>query len=194
MLFYLTLSTLAEDERSCAEEIFITYGKKIYSIAYKILKNHQDAEDTLDRVMINVMENIEKFSNQSRNIVEAQIVIYTRNAAITLYRKNMHKSKYETPFTYVNDDGEQIEVDLPDERADVEKITISKENAAILEKYLLQLSEDHRDIIKLIYLYGYSYKEAGKILHITPNAVASRLFRAKTKLINMVGGGFNERI
>lgn len=194
MLFYLTLATLAEDERSCAEEIFITYGKKIYSIAYRILKNREDAEDTLDKVMINIMDNIDKFLGQTRNIIEAQIVIYTRNEAITLYRNNQRKLKYETAFTYTNDDGELKDIDLPDEKADVENIIVSRENAEILEKYLLQLSEDHRDIIKLIYLYGYSHKEAAKILHSTPNATATRLFRAKSKLINMAGGELNERI
>lgn len=194
MMFYVALATLADDERSCAEDIFITYEKRIYNIALKILKNHHDAEDTLDRVMINVIENIDKFFDQSRNIVEAQIVIYTRNEAINLYKKNMRRLKHEHSYTCISEDGINIDVDIIDEESYIEDIVINKETIEIMDKYLHQLSADYRDTIKLVYVCGYSNKEAAKILHVTPNAVALRLFKAKNKLINMVGGEFSERI
>ena len=194
MLFYIALATLADDERSCAEEIFITYEKRIYSIALKILKNHHDAEDTLDRVMINVIENIDKFFGQNRNIIEAQIVIYTRNEAINLYNKNVRRSKREISYTCLSDDGVNIDVDIIDETSYIEDIVISKETMESVEKYLHRLPIEYRDTIKLVYVCGYSNKEAAKILHVTPNAVVLRLFKAKNKLINMVGGEFSERI
>ena len=144
--------------------------------------------------MINVIENIDKFFDQSRNIVEAQIVIYTRNEAINLYKKNMRRSKHEVPYTSMSDDGVYVDVDIVDETSCIEDIVINKETIEIMDKYLHQLSADYRDTIKLVYVCGYSNKEAAKILHVTPNAVALRLFKAKNKLLNMVGGEFSERI
>lgn len=194
MLFYLILATLEDDERNCAENIFVTYEKKIYEIAHRIVKNHHDAEDTLDRVMIDVMENIDKFLGKSRNIIEAQIVIYTRNEAINTYNRNKRKSKFESPSSFFNEDGEREDMDLIDDSVDVEQIILNRETVELFENLLLELSQDNRDTIKLVYLYGYSYKEAAKILHITPNAVALRLQKAKKKLIKMAGGEFVARI
>lgn len=184
----------ADYKRNCAENIFITYEKKIYSIAYRIVKNHHDAEDILAKVMINIIENIDKFIDQNRNIVEAQIVIYTRNAAINIYNKNVRRSKHEVSYTCLSDDGDTIDMDIVDETSYIEDIVISKETIELMEKYLQQLPVEHRDAIKLVYLCGYSNKEAANILHITPNAVALRLFKAKNKLINMAGGEFLERV
>ncbi len=71
MLFYIYLSALDDDERSCAEDIFENYYKLIYEVAYKILNNRPDAEDTVDEVMINVMKNIDRFTHADRNDIES---------------------------------------------------------------------------------------------------------------------------
>ena len=62
MLFYVFLAALDADDRKCAEEIFDKYHKLIYELAYRILNKHQDAEDTLNEVMINIIKNIERFN------------------------------------------------------------------------------------------------------------------------------------
>ncbi len=88
LIFYSLLSTLDNDERSQVEMIFEKYYKLIYETAYKVLNNTEDAEDTVDNVMINVIKNVERFMGVSRNDIEAQLVIYSRNAAINLYNRN----------------------------------------------------------------------------------------------------------
>lgn len=69
------------------------YHKLIYEVSYRILNRRQDAEDTLDEVMMSVMKNMDKFLHVGRNDIEAQLVIYSRNAAINLYNKNKRRSK-----------------------------------------------------------------------------------------------------
>lgn len=192
MLFYSLLAALEPEEQTCAEQIFIKYRNLIYEIAYKILKNHHDAEDTLDEVMINVIKNITRFYNADRNDVEAQLVIYSRNAAINRYNKNKRRSENEMPLTFVNDEGEFEDIDIGYTQTCVEDIIISKESVEIVQKYIRMLPAEYIEVIKLVYGWGYSNAEAAGILNITPNAVGMRLFKARKKLLNMAGGELNE--
>lgn len=188
------VETLSEDERSLAEKIYIEYKKYIYLQAYKILNNKQDAEDVVDRVMLDVLSNIEKFQSSDRNETAAQIVIYTRNSAINVYRKNKRRADSEVGLVYINDDDEMMDVDLTDSSADVEKITLSHETADIIKRHLLTLPKEQQDAISLVYGLGYSNVEAAKILGISANAVALRIYKAKKKLIKTAGGELRERI
>ncbi len=194
MFFMMMLSALSDNERNFAEEIFENYYKLIYKIAYDILNNPQDAEDTLDEVMINVMNNIEKFLHASGNEITSQIVIYSRNAAINLYNKNKRRTEAEQPITVTNEDGSDVILDLADIDFNLEDLIISNETVEIIKRHLKSLSQEHRDVINLVYSFGYSNVEAAKILHISPNAVGLRLFKAKKKLLEIAGGELSELI
>ena len=194
MFFWIFLSTLDADERNCVEKIFDQYGKLIYSISYDILKKHHDAEDIVNDVMINIAKNVDKFICASKKDIVAQIVIYTRNASINLYRKNSRRYKFEIPFTYMDDDDEFDEIEIEDKSENVDELILTKEKVTIVTKYLKLLPEELKDTIKLVYSLGYSNVEAARILKITPNAVGLRLHRAKKKLLKLLGGELSEHI
>lgn len=194
MLFYSYLATLDGEERSRAEEIFENYYKLVYEISYKILNNHQDAEDTVDEVMINVIKNIDRFLYADRNAVEAQLVIYSRNAAINLYKKNKYRREHTLPFTFLNEEEEFEDIDIEDPGDSMEDIILSKETVEVVTKHLMNLPIEYRDAIELVYGMGYTNVEAARILHITPNAIGLRLYKAKKKLLKMAGGELHERI
>ncbi len=194
MLFYSFLAVLDAEDRSFAEQLFEKYHKYIYEIVYNILNNHQDSEDTVDEVMINIMKNIDRFNNASRNDIVAQIVIYSRHAAINLYNKNKRRNKVEGYYTYVNEENEFEEIEYEDTSETVEERIITQETVEIVRKYLRQLTPEHRDVIKLVFVLGYTNVQVARVLHITPNAVGLRLFKAKKKLLELAGGELNERI
>lgn len=194
MFFYAMLLSLDTDDRDFVEKIFEKYHKYIYEIAFNILHNHQDAEDIVDEVMIKIIKNIEKFLHASENEIKAQIVIYGRNTAINLYNKNKRRIKHEVNYTYVNEDGEIEEIDIEDPSESMAELVIRKETVEIVQRYLQQLSVEHRDAIKLVYALGYSNVEAAKVLEITPNAFRLRLYKAKKKLLELAGGELYDRI
>ena len=193
MLFVFMLSALADDERKCAEEIFVEYHKLIYEVSYRILNRRQDAEDTLDEVMMSVMKNMDKFLHAGRNDIEAQLVIYSRNAAINLYNKNKRRSKKEIPFTFMNEENEFEDIEIADDGETLEEITLSSETVDLVRKHLKRLSLDQQDTIKLVYGLGYSNAEAAQVLHISSNAAGLRLYKAKKKLLEWIGGELNAR-
>ena len=194
MLFYAALMTLDETHRDFVRQLYETHKKKIYEIAYSILKNRHDAEETVDEVMIRVINNVEKFMQSDGNEILAQLVIYSRNTAIKLYNAKKKRSKYELPFTYSNEDGENEDIDLVDDGAGVDEVVLSKLNSEIVAKYIKQLTIEHQDVIMLVYTLGYSNVEAAKVLRITPNAVGMRLFKAKKKLLELGGDTLHELV
>ncbi len=194
MFFYAMLLSLDTDDRDFVEKIFEKYHKYIYEIAFNILHNHQDAEDIVDEVMIKIIKNIEKFLHASENEIKAQIVIYGRNTAINLYNKNKRRIKHKVNYTYVNEDGEIEEIEIEDPSESMAELVIRKETVEIVQRYLQQLSVEHRDAIKLVYALGYSNVEAAKVLEITPNAFGLRLYKAKKKLLELAGGELYDRI
>ncbi len=194
MLFYSFLATLDAEEQDCAIRIFEMHQNLIYNIAYQILRKPQDAEDTVDEVMINVITHIHRFQNVEQDSIVAQLTVYSRNAAINLYRKNRRRNEREMPYTYVNDEDEQEEIDYPDMENDVEEIILSRETSEIVKKYIREMPIHLQDTIELVYGFGYSNVEASRILHITPNAVGLRLYKVKKLLLKRAGGELNARI
>ena len=194
MLFYIYLATLDNNERNLAKSIFEQYHKLIYEVAYKVLNNSHDAEDTVGEVMINVIKNIDRFTNVGRNDIQAQLVIYSRNAAINLYNKNKRRSKTVQSFTYLNDDGELEDIDIFNTTDNIDDTILSKETTEIINGYLEKLPQEYQDIIELVYGMGYTNVEAARVLNITPNAVGLRLFRAKKRLLELAGGELYERV
>lgn len=194
MLFYIVLQTLDEKNQDFVEGIFEENKKRIFEIANAILKNRHDADEIVDEVMINVIKNVEKFVQSDGNEILAQLVIYTRNAAINCYNAKKRRSAHEVSLTYINEDGEYEDIEVPDDTSDIDDVLLSKENAEKIKKYLKQLTQEQQDAIALVFELGYSNVEAATVLGISPNAVGMRLFKAKKKLLEIGGGDLRELI
>lgn len=194
MLFYIVLQTLDEKNQDFVEGIFEENKKRIFEIANAILKNRHDADEIVDEVMINVIKNVEKFVQSDGNEILAQLVIYTRNAAINCYNAKKRRSAHEVSLTYINEDGEYEDIEVPDDTSDIDDVLLSKENAEKIKKYLKQLTQEQQDAIALVFELGYSNVEAATVLGISPNAVGMRLFKAKKKLLEIGGDDLRELI
>ena len=194
MLFYIVLQTLDEKNQDFVEGIFEENKKRIFEIANAILKNRHDADEIVDEVMINVIKNVEKFVQSDGNEILAQLVIYTRNAAINCYNAKKRRSAHEVSLTYINEDGEYEDIEVPDDTSDIDDVLLSKENAEKIKKYLKQLTQEQQDAIALVFELGYSNVEAATVLGISPNAVDMRLFKAKKKLLEIGGDDLRELI
>lgn len=194
MLFYVALMTLDEENREFVGQLYEKHKKKIYEIAYAILKNRHDAEEIVDEVMINVIDNVEKFVQSDGNETLAQLVIYSRNAAINLYKVKKRRSANEIPFTYLNEEGDNEDIEIEDDAPGMDDVLLSKENSEIVARYVKQLTLEQQDAIMLVYTLGYSNVEAANVLGISSNAVGMRLFKAKKKLLELGGDELHELV
>ncbi|MDY7045960.1 sigma-70 family RNA polymerase sigma factor [Virgibacillus sp. M23] len=56
-----------------------------------------------------------------------------------------------------------------------------------------KLEENHRTVIILKYLNGFTEKDIAEVLELNVNTVKSRLFKARKQLKGMMGGASDER-
>jgi len=192
MLFFSLLGALSLEEQALTSRLFEEYGKLIYEVAYKVLAKQQDAEDILDDVMISVMKHLDKFEDKNENEIVAQLVIYSRNAAINLYNKNKRRYQNESAMAYLNDEDDLEDIDIKDPGLSVEDIVLSRDTSRIINKYVKLLPRSQRDAVILVYGFGYSSVDAASILKMTANAMGLRLYKARKNLLKMAGGELYE--
>ena len=149
------------------------------SITYGVLQNQADAEDAVQKALIDIWHHLDKFENLSNEETIKLLTIYTVNAARDIYRKRARQSTQS--FTY-QDDEEVKEFDIPHESADVDNIILSNEYAKEIAILIDSLPETDRHIIILKYLFVYKEREISKILRISESAVSTRINRIKKRL------------
>ena len=91
---------------------------------------------------------------------------------------------YEVVYDAENEDGEKTVADIPDTsgKNDPEKALLHTERKTILYEALDELSDEHKEILLLRDINGYSYEEVGERLGLEAGTVKSRLFRAREAL------------
>jgi RNA polymerase sigma-70 factor (ECF subfamily) len=80
--------------------------------------------------------------------------------------------------------GEVVDIEVIGELLSCDGRVIAENRIVLqeLRKDIAQLSADQRNVIRLVWGYGMSYKETGKILNLPAGTVMSRLARARDAL------------
>ena len=197
MLFISLLADLSVEQQDMALDIYEKYADFMYSEAYKILHNEHDAEDAVSDTMVKIIKYIEKFSENDGNKIRNKVVISIRSAirnkAIDYYKSNKKKSGKEIDMIFTPDDDDEFEVEVEDKGVNIEELMITKETQEVVQKALLQLTEEQQYAINLVYFSGFSQEEAAEYLGIKAGTLRKRIFTARNKLRELLGGEFGER-
>lgn len=152
--------------------------KNAYNLALRMLGSREDAEDVVQEAFLKAYRSLSDFRLDSRFSVWLYRIV--SNLCLDLLRRRGRRN--EQPLAVEDDEGEEKELELPDERY---------EPAALLERSLTReavrrgldaLPPEHRQILLLRELEGLSYEEIGAALSLEPGTVKSRIFRARRRL------------
>lgn len=162
MLIYLQMIE-TEQDRSKFETLYLQYRHLMFSAAYAILQNKEDAEDAVHQAFVKVAENMGKISEAVCPKTASFVVTIVENKAIDLYRrKKRHQS---VPF-------EEETVGL--------SIEYTGENE--LARCMAALPAKYRQVLMLKYYHGYNVTEIAKMLNLSTANVQKIEQRAKAKL------------
>jgi RNA polymerase sigma-70 factor (ECF subfamily) len=185
MLILAMLTELDAEEQDLVLEIWERYGETMYAVALDVLGNREDAEDAVEETVLHIMSRLDKFRDRDGDSVKNQIVIYiravARNAAIDAYRKKKRRGGREIPMP---EDAPEPEDDAPIP----EEIVLTRELQKTVQDALNLLPRITKDAVTLFYLEDYSYEEIADTLAIPVSQVKGRLFRARKKLREILGG------
>ena len=158
-------------------ELVRRHTSRVYGMSYKMLKNHEDAEDNLQNVFCKAYGKIRQFEGNSQ--FSTWLIRIAINEALMMLRKRRSE---EVP-AMVDGDGNsgdhEISTELRDLHADPERQYVSKELAAKALD-VLQPALKHTFILQK--REGWTTREVAEALDITPDTVKSRIFRARVRL------------
>ena len=165
-------SASAELERA-STEIVEQYSDLAYSVAFRMLRNAEDAEDAVQEAYISAYKSLPNFKGQSK--LSTWLYRIVVNACLMKIRKDKSRAKYLSEKAF--DDAL-----VYDWKNDPEEAAVNSELRSILESGLDLLSPDLRAALVLRDIQGLSTEEAAEVLEISIASLKSRLHRARIQL------------
>lgn len=161
------------------EELMEEHFKKIYNIAYRMTNNPDDASDMTQEVMIKLFRNIGSFKGNSK--FSTWVYRVATNTCLDELKKSRRHS--HTSLNAEIDTGEgELTVEVEDTSPTPEQATETKELRDMVAQAIVKLSPEHRTVIVLRDIRGFSYEEIAEILKCGAGTVKSRINRARASL------------
>lgn len=153
-----------------------SYKDMVYSLAYKMTKNREEAEEVSQDTFIKAFKNLKNFKGDSK--FSTWLYRITYHACLDAIKKNKkHNNSFEINEITFN----QIK-SVEDTLQTIER----KERAKIIDNCLLQLPEDERSIIWLFYYEELSLKEIIEVTSLSEANIKVKLHRARKKMLTIV--------
>lgn len=160
------------------EELIQRYSTKVHSLASRLTRNSEDAEEVLQDVFVTVFRKIRNFEGKSS--FSSWLYRVTVNAAFMKLRKR--RQDQSVALEDILAQKQPIASLNSPEHANVDNITIQHEMLEALEEAIQRLPDEYRPVFILRDVDGLTSREVGKILDLTVPAVKSRLHRSRMML------------
>jgi len=166
------------NDLSAFEELVRLYQNKVYSLCVHLAGNQDDAQDLAQEAFIKAYRAIGGFRN------EADFGTWMHRITVNIWLNYRRKNNKGTPplsldEPFQGDNGGEIRRDVPDWDSDPLQALEEKEFRGLVRAVLDGLSEEHKAVLVLREIEGYSYEEVSRMLGCTLGTVKSRLSRAR---------------
>lgn len=157
------LAQLAKGNEYAFRELYLAYFDRIYSAALAYTKVHEQAEDITQQVFLKIWEKRDSLIKVDN--LESYLFIIARNAIFSQFAKLATQQKY---FYHIRELFEE-------ESGNPEASLIHKQEKAILERAIEQLSPRQQQAYRLSREKGFSYEEIAQVMNITKPTVREHM-------------------
>ena len=169
MINNLLLQRMREKEdESALEELFNMHSKWINTTAFSIVKDQGLAEEIVEDVFFKLWQNRKKSTPIVK--LESYLFVCTKNLCLDHIRKRGDKHFISLDEQMLN----HYEMG-PDQICELDELKV------LIELSVKKLPLRCKSIFELVRNRGYSYKEAAKILSLTPKTIENQLRIATRK-------------
>ena len=161
------------------EELISDYEKRVFNIAFRMIGNYNDAEDISQEIFIKVFKSIKNFKGNSSFYTWLYRIVVNECYDIAKKKKKILAFSIDTPIVTGED---EIQRDIKDRGKLPEEEYENKELRKEIQKALNMVSNEHRTMIVLRDVQGFSYDEISEMLKCPPGTVKSRINRARKAL------------
>ncbi len=165
------LRRLRAGDESAFELLVRAHRARLLTVARRMLGNEEDAKDALQEAFLSAARGVGRFSGRSRLSTWLHRILV--NCCLMTLRQRRAKPQH-------------LFAELPEPRvtrdAPVESAVEHEETVQAVRDGIDRLPEQHRNILMLREISGMDTRTAARSLHVSPNAVKARLYRAKQAL------------
>lgn len=163
---------LKAGQNSALGQLYDCYGDIMYSLAFRILGNHQEAEDLIQEIFLSLWQNCTY--NPKRGSFKSFLMLLVRSRAIDQLRIK------KTTINVLERAGKESEfkklVNIPLDK------TVSNEIVQRVQAALANLPEKQRQALEMAYFEGLSQVEISQCLDVPVGTVKSWFRLGFTKL------------
>ena len=152
-----------QNNRQAQKALYEKYKTEMYTLAYRITNNFEDANDALQEGFLQVFENLKTFKGNSK--LGTWIHTIVARAAIKKIKNKIH-------FVEINDS-------ITNNIIDWSMLT----DVRYLEEAIASLPAGYRTVFTLYEIEGFKHKEIAEILNISVSTSKTQLFKAKRLLM-----------
>jgi RNA polymerase sigma-70 factor (ECF subfamily) len=149
-------------DRRAQKALYEIYKNQMFTLAYRITGNREDAEDVLVEGFMKVFDYLRTFKNQSALSTWIHTII-----ARTAYAVIKNRIYFE---------------DIEEHEGNAMDLSELPTDISHLERAIMELPDGYRTVFTLYEIEGYKHREIAEILEISDNTSKSQLSKAKSLL------------
>lgn len=188
------LARLQRGDEQALTDLIDTYGAKIYQLAFRYLRNKEDAEEVAQDVLLKVHRKVGEFRGDAA--LSSWIYRITFNTAMSRLRSGAHQRAQEEQRILAAREHDDNESRPRNEPVDLSEMADEQLFKAQLRKRMfsaiLALPAIYRAPVMLRDIQGMSTEEASALLRVKDQTLKSRLHRGRVilrkQLADFAGG------
>lgn len=150
-------------DREALVQLIMCSKQDYYKLAYIYMKNHEDALDAMEDMIVILYESIHKLKKESA------FSSWSKTILVNCCKNILRKKKKIFPLDAVKE-------------ASYDGVFEQKDDEIIIEKYLSLLNVKHQEVLKLRYFLDLDYKSISNIVKVPIGTVKSRISIGLKKL------------
>ncbi|WP_111683763.1 RNA polymerase sigma factor [Winogradskyella tangerina] len=168
----ILINAINNGDTKAYAQIVDRYKDLVYTLALRMLKHREEAEEVAQDTFIKVFKSLHKFKGDSKFSTWIYKVAY--NTCLDTIKKNKKHLNNVAIDEYTFNKLETIDNALDH--------IINEEKRDLIKKCINKLPEDSSALLTLFYFEELSLEEISKIINVEANTVKVKLFRARKKL------------
>lgn len=175
MLPMIYIALVDDKDVPAFEKMYNRTYKKLYSIAYNILKNHQLAEDALSEMFLRVSLSFKKINNLSLHDLDAYLVRSIKNTCYNFIEKN-------------NSDKKKLDELIKTNVKDIDDSVFDKIDLDLLMEAVNALPEPFKTALVLKEYYELTADEVANQMNVSKRSVFYYIKAAKVMIATQLEG------
>lgn len=175
------LKQIAQKDEEALGLLYDRYYRLVYTIAYRVVKNHETAEETTLDIFRQIWRKAHRFDNQ-KGTARAWISSMSRNRAIDHFRRESKQQQAAImawgALTY----------EATEERVNIERDLMRHERLQEVRQAVRGLSEPQQQALTLAFFWGMSHQEISDHLNVPLGTIKGRIRLAMRYLKEQLTG------